>query len=413
MKFTSSLSLTLLAIIFAGISCSPEENNPLDTGQNPIISKINIQQKWNNLNADPYKIEVWVQDPQGIRNLKTVKITIVQDLNQEIVLEDSLLDDGGYLYPDDGDVLAGDGVFSNHFRADQISLQSEELTFTLNVIAMDEDFNQNQLFSYPLVIGENQSPKIHRIEAPDSLSADKPGITFSISVSDSNGIGDVLEAYFESEDLTKGYTKFEQFLYNDGDMEIHGDEIPGDSIFSTKITPEFGEGKVGHYNLRFYVRDSYGEMNKEIASHVIYIGNLPPEIVSISMPDTLHIPAGTGVDDYNYKPITVQVSDPEGLGSIDSVYFYSRKPDGELANNGSPFVMVDNGQAFNINDWFRFDNYGDQTANDGYYAYPLIVRNDFDPGVYTFIFYVRDKAGNLVGPINKDIELISPLGQIE
>jgi len=410
-KFNYIAIIVFLVLLFVGLSCSPEENNPIDPGVNPIISSIKIQEKWNNLKDIPYKIEVGVTDPQGVKNIKTVRIEFVLDQNQEVVLEDSLLDDGGFMYPDDGDVLAGDGIFSNNFYADNISKLPEEYSITINITATDNDFHQNQLFSYPLIIGANQPPRIGRIDVPDSLSADEPRITFSISVSDSNGINDVVEAYFESDNLSKGYTKFEQRLYNDGDMENHGDQIPGDSIFSAIITSDFSGDKSGYYDLKFIVLDSYSENNEDNASHKIFVGNLPPEIGRISMPDTLHIPRGTGASDYNYKLISVQVSDPEGLSTIDSVYFFSRKPEGELANNGLPFVMVDNGQAFNINDWYIYENYGDQTANDGNYAYPLIVRHDFDPGVYTFMFYVRDKAGNLVGPVNKNVELISLLGQ--
>jgi hypothetical protein len=410
-KFYKTYGLFLLVLLIAGFSCSPEENNPLDPGSDPVISTVRIQNKWNNLKAEAYKIEVSVSDPQGIRSIKRVEINFVKDQNQEVVLEASLYDDGGFNHSEDGDVLAGDGVFSNCFMADKISTLPEEHQFTINIAAFDDDAHQSPQISYPLIIGANQPPKIKHINAPDSLSALNPEFIFSITVSDSNGTDDVVEAFFESENLARGYTKFEQYLYNDGDIENHGDALAGDSVFSAIITPDFSENKSGQFNLRFFARDSYGETNENISSQVIYIGNLPPAIENITMPDTLHIPRGTGPSDYNYKPIAVQVSDPEGLSSIDSVYFYSRKPEGELANNGLPFVMVDNGQPFNINDWFVYENYGDLRANDGIYAYPLVVRYDFDPGVYTFMFYVRDKAGNLIGPVNKNIELISLIGQ--
>jgi hypothetical protein len=413
-KYNLSLIFTILTMIFTGISCSPEEINPVDPGVEPFVSRVMMQQKWNNINPEPYKIEVWVTDPQGIRNIKTVRMIIIQDQNLEVVLEDSLLDDGAYKNPDDGDVLAGDGIFSNRYRADNINALSEEVAYTITIEVTDEQNHQSQLFSHPLVIGSNRSPSIWRIEAPDSLSVEKPGLLFSITVSDSDGISDVVQAYFESKNLNNGYTKFEQYLYNDGDIENHGDEIPGDSIFATKITSDFSGGKSGDYDLNFYVQDSYGEENIEVASHKIYIGNLPPVLEEIIMPDTIHIPTGSAPSDYNYKMISAQVSDPEGLSSIDSVYFYSRKPEGEFANNGRPFVMADNGRAFDINsNWLLYENYGDRQAGDGIYAYALVVRSDFEPGTYTFIFYVRDKAGNLVGPMNREIKLISDTHQNE
>ena len=67
MKYNLSLIFTILTMILTGISCSPEEINPVDPGVEPFVSKVKMQQKWNNINPEPYKIEVWVTDPQGIR----------------------------------------------------------------------------------------------------------------------------------------------------------------------------------------------------------------------------------------------------------------------------------------------------------------------------------------------------------
>jgi hypothetical protein len=240
------------------------------------------------------------------------------------------------------------------------------------------------------------------IGVPDSLSADALNIVFTLTVSDSDGIDDVARTYFESDNLSKGYTKFEQYLYDDGDQPGHGDETAGDGIFSARITADFTGGKKGDYALNFYAIDSYGESNVRPAVHHVYIGNLPPAFIGISLPDTMHIPESETA--YNYQPITVQVADPEGLATIDSVYFYSLKPDLTYANDGKPLLLVDNGYAFNFADWWI--EAGDVKAEDGIFTYALVVLSDFSPGNYRFSFYIRDKAGNLTGPEVRTVRLI-------
>jgi len=89
---------------------------------------------------------------------------------------------------------------------------------------------------------------------------------------------------------------------------------------------------------------------------------------------------------------------------VDSVYFYSKKPDGSLANEGRPLVMVDNGKPFNIND--PWQQAGDEQAGDGIYSLTILIDNSAQPGRYIFTFYMRDKAGNLSNSMVDSIEVV-------
>jgi hypothetical protein len=111
--------------------------------------------------------------------------------------------------------------------------------------------------------------------------------------------------------------------------------------------------------------------------------------------------------DYNRELMTVEVSDPQGLADIDSVYFYSLKPDSSWANYGKPFLLVDDGIPFNEN--IRDPETGDLVANDGTYSFSIIVYNNpqTNLGTYTFYIYIRDKAGNLTGPEIRQITIIA------
>lgn len=390
--------LVMLSLIIFG--CNVDEENPVTTGSTPTIEKINMQDKWNTLSSNKYKIEVHVNDPQGLSNISRVIMT-VRNSSLDIVFEDSLYDDGSFYNKESGDVFAGDGVYSNRYRPLDITGSSDEEEYTFQFIVIDEQNNEGQVLDEPVVMGPNSRPQILAISVPDTLPTDYSDAIFSITVADSNGIDDILMACFESENLQENYTKFEENLYNDGDLENHGDAVAGDSIYSIRVSPGFVSGKQGLYDLYFYVQDSYNERNVDTAKSTIRIINWPPVFGDITLPQSINVP----VSGFNQALMTAVVSDPEGLTDIDSVYFYSVKPDSSLANSGFPFILVDNGLSFNINN--PLIEAGDLTAGDGVYSFTLIVDSNTTPGTYRFRFFIRDKAGNLAGPEVRTLNIIS------
>ncbi len=99
--------------------------------------------------------------------------------------------------------------------------------------------------------------------------------------------------------------------------------------------------------------------------------NFPPSIVEIVAPDTMVLP------DYGYitDTVFVQVSDPDSIEDVDSVWFYSLKPDSQAIG---PFYL----------------------QNDGNGMFSLVFQLDASnsPGIYTWTFTARDLAGNLSYP---------------
>ena len=81
------------------------------------------------------------------------------------------------------------------------------------------------------------------------------------------------------------------------------------------------------------------------------------------------------------------------------------KPDSSLAQNGLPFIMVDNGLPYNP-EGDIFVETGDEVGGDGIYSLSIFVDYRNSPGEYTFSFYIRDKVGNLTGPVKKTLQLI-------
>jgi hypothetical protein len=401
-KLNKKLYTAVLTLSIIGIYCSVVDENPVNTGVVPAITDIKISDKWNTRSAKFYQIEATVSDPQGLSNIAATYLIVSLAETGETIFSDSLYDEGSYFHPEAGDVFAGDGVFTNRYQTEEISNIIDQKEYIFRISAIDREEHESLLHERSVIFGPNSPPEILNISAPDTLPFEVENVIFSITVSDSDGIDDISRAYFESENIKKGFTIFESDLHNDGDIDNHGDQIAGDSVFSVKVSSAFVSGKIGQYNLIFYLEDSYRELNQNAAVKPIVIGNLPGQIHAISAPDTMQIPSSSGT--YNRALLTAEVSDPEGLADIDSVYFYSRKPDSSLANNGSPIVMVDNGLPFNPQNLAV--ETGDQVAGDGIYSFSLLVISEDNPGRYTFSFYMRDEAGNLTGPIEKKLLLV-------
>jgi hypothetical protein len=372
------------------------------TGNVPVISEVRLAANWNTSFARKYKAEVWVKDPQGAGNLKGVYLTVHESSGDKEIFSDSLYDDGAHFNPNDGDVIAKDGVFSNRFLASEVIKNSSQNDVIFRFIAYDKQNNVSQQWDKLITFSPNSPPAINQIFAPDSLSFMDENIIFSITVSDSDGIEDIVRAYFQSEKTDNGVIRYEQDLFNDGDFENNGDLVAGDSTFSARITKSLLVAKKGIYNLIFHVEDLSETQNVTEAKHQIYIENFESRFIEINTPNELAIP--TEPDQQIRELITVEVSDPEGLTDIDSVYFFSLKPDSTLAQGGLPFIMVDNGLPFNPNGNVFLET-GDEEYGDGIYSLSIFSDFSSNPGEYTFLFYIRDRAGNLTGPVERKIQL--------
>lgn len=128
------------------------------------------------------------------------------------------------------------------------------------------------------------------------------------------------------------------------------------------------------------------------------------EITQTEVPDSMEIPTQAGT--YNRELVKAWVSDPDGLDDVKSVYFYSRKPDGTLANDGDSLSMVDNGKSFSYsNPWVEA---GDEQAGDGIYSLSILMFIDTQPGKYVFTFYMEDKGGNLSEAVKDSVIAWSP-----
>ncbi len=103
--------------------------------------------------------------------------------------------------------------------------------------------------------------------------------------------------------------------------------------------------------------------------------NARPQLLSAVSPDTVRIG--------EFLVLKATVSDSDGLGDIASVFYFSRRPDGMLANQGNPIQMYDDG---GVNPFS-----GDDIAGDGIYSFRAQVPPTTLLGTFTYTFYARDR----------------------
>jgi hypothetical protein len=354
-------------------SCNGDNALIIETA--PSISAIRTSTYWNMKSGSSYFVEVVVQDPQGFDNIETVTLSIYDSDNQ-LKYESALYDDGAVVYTNDGDKMAIDGIFTNVFIAKDIAANPGAYTFTAKVLDKDGNSSQSQvlqvIFSYSAV------PMIKNISAPDTISFFHGQPHFFATVYDSNGIGNIDKVYFHIENdsidgVLKTYT-----MVNDG---TNGDAVSNDSVFTYRIDSTFAIGRKGSYRLSFFALNLFGQENIPII-HNIYFTSGKPVITKIAMPDSLERPVG---NDPVMVKITVWVEDVQGADDIDAVYFYSKKPDGEMGNSGNPFFLINKG--------------------NGVYEIEIGLNSANLLGKYKFTFTARDKAENLSDTVIKIIEV--------
>lgn len=378
--------LVVLSLVFI-IACE-EESNPAKVGTDPVIEEITLRDKWNSASTLLNKVEVKVTDPQGFANITGVLLEVINSSNSQVIFSDSLFDDGAYHHSEDGDVIAGDGVFSNRFSSVQILSGAGDGDYIFSLQAFDKESHQSAAEQQSALFGPNARPEIINVILPDTLMSGTSGQVFEISVTDADGLEDIYRVYFESQKDGSSTQIYEMDLFNDGNLNDHGDLFANDSIFSIKLDSTFAAGKQGPYIFHYYVEDSFNELNQTDVTSNIEIENLVGSILQTSVPDSIAKPVTPG----NTVPfeLNAQVTDPQGLADIDSVYFLSEKPDGTFAGNGFRFQLLDDGNQ---------SQSGDDIASDGEYSIVIEIASSNDPGTYVFHFYMRDLVGQLTNVV--------------
>lgn len=391
-KFFSSVILTIINGLLIG-ACS-ESGQEVPVEKNPVIETTRIDANWNLARLDSNVVEAKVSDPQGLEDIDMVTVTIRNSAGA-VLLEDFLYDDGSYFYPRSGDVIAGDGVYRNRFVA-ATEVDTLPGSYQVAINAWDRDGNKAEPAYADILLGYSYPTEFVSVSVPDTLKNGFAEDFFYVTVTHEKGIAAIEQIVYKLFRSGQSALLASQALFNDGDYDNSGDWMAGDSIFSYRLNSSFAAGRLGWYDLQFESLDQFGRIDQS-PRFAIYIENGVGEIVETMVPERMQRPAAAGT--YNRELLTARVSDPQGLSDVDSVYFFSRKPDGTFANNGLPILLRDNGKPFNINN--PSEEVGDALAGDGIFSFSLILYNDAQTGIYEFSFYMRDRVGNLT-PVKLD-----------
>lgn len=377
--FLKFMLLTFILITF--FNC--ENNNNIIVETVPSVTNLLTHSYWNLKSDSLYYVEAIVKEPQGNENIEVVSIAI-RNSSGDLLYEGVLFDDGAYYHNDNGDKMANDGIYTASYIPADITANPG--VYSLLVKAEDKDGNISEPQEISVVFDFSDKPQIINVSVPDTINSIYGIQHIYTTVFDSSGIGNIKDVYFHLEEWNKPGVLKTYFMSNNG---TDGDVAEEDSIFTYQIDSTFAIARKGSYKLSFFIENLFGEIS-EAVEHSVYFVTDKPIITNIEMPDSMLRPTGY---DTRIDLIQVWVKDAQGLEDIESVYFYSRKPDGELANNGDSIPLKDDG----LN--------GDYKAGDGVYSFIMIISSSAYIGNYEFYFYARDKTGNLSDSVTKTLEV--------
>jgi len=186
-------------------------------------------------------------------------------------------------------------------------------------------------------------------------------------------------------------------LYDDG---THGDILRDDDLWAVQVT---NTDSILHHTLSatdsglvyVKVRAHYrGSVQTKVDS--FSVTNFGPVILSVSMPDTMRLP---GPDSLTVSPMIVEVTDPNGIEDVQTVYLMFQKPDGTFSS-GSPISLYDDGRT--VTDMYLWD----EVASDGKFSRLITIDHSNPVGTYHAIFYARDYSGIVSDPFTRDLVII-------
>ena len=189
-----------------------------------------------------------------------------------------------------------------------------------------------------------------------------------------------------------------------------GDIISDDGVYSIKLANDstlikntLGDdsGKVYLTVLAYYDEVQISKLDS------FSIGNIIPEINSITAPDTIIRPEGSTV---TLHPVYAEVFDADGLETVKWVGFTSFHVDGDsLMNRGNYIYLYDDGSEDIL---YEPDfTSGDSIRGDGIYSFriPVYGSGNTDPdfqtktGLFRWEFIIQDNADDYSTPILHEV----------
>ena len=364
--------LWLLLLPLFLIACEKQPNQPAPA-QYPEVVKIFLPERAFLADTVGILVHARLFDPQGPGDFAEVTCRIQRPDRQEI--DFAMRDDGL-----DGDILAGDGQFVVRIPG---TAWGDTGRGEIRVFVVDKSGNraEGEPQSIQIVPGASgKAPVIQQATFTDTVWADlNYQIPLLVRVSDPDGLKDIAELQYAVYAPGRATSSFQGKLLDDGNND---DGIADNGTYGAIFASDAFGVERGVYTLVLRAFDRAGNRSPaRLLTFVVHtrLQNLPPEIVSISVPDTVsRSQSGPFV-------ITCTVTDPNGLGDIARVYFNSFFPDG-TPSSGNPFLLRDDGKKDQ-------NGLGDAVAGDGVYSLTIAIGNTSTLGTFRFEFQAEDKSG--------------------
>ena len=222
-------------------------------------------------------------------------------------------------------------------------------------------------------------------------------ITFYVSISDDNGLGDISSASYS-------------ILTPDGNLLTHGiladngkapDSVANDGKYTSSLSVNFPKDILGTYHVQFQITDNSGltSIARSFPIRIYNSANTPPVIANLTAPDTVLVPSGSSV---SYIRISISVSDQDGLNDIASVSLTSIRPNLTIVGT---FLLYDDGGTIVRQTFPPFNlSSGDSIANDGRFTVTIPITSTNDKNTYRdFQFIARDQSNAFSNAITKRI----------
>ena len=362
----------IISIVFllAIISCA-EKTGVMEQEETFTVKAASVPARINVSQTKTYNIAFKVTHPEGIQAIISVSAAFFGSNQIDELLSINLYDDGGVNRPNDGDVIAKDGIFTNTFQSDSTVFPPGPIFIKATVIDNQQQQLQTDFISSLSLL--NAPPVLVSVSTPDTLPSGSSTVLFSVTVQDSNQIEDISEVRFK--------LKKQNLTIFTNPLSLINSIASDTAQYGAFIDSSFAAERIGDYQLEFQAIDFSGDSSNSLVEP-IYLENLPPIISNIELPDIVQRPT-SGADTI---VVSAGAKDPQSLNDIETVFFDIYRIGGDTTS----IELFDDGD---------FINHRDLNANDGIYSRGLIVTPQSVAAKFYLIFQAKDKVDNYSGAV--------------
>lgn len=317
--------------------------------------------------------------------------------SQTSEIDVQLLDDGGYTTPTStdgilastsGDLVPNDFTYTIRLNSGFASSEGEYVFAFLAAIPENGDTtyddlemtNNSLVLDFDATVAINSPPQLDGGGSilPDSLRSGFESQVWSLLATDPDVHGG---DYITSASLS--------VMRNDAVLRSLILTQGGGNDWTLFADSSFNAGiSTGDVVFRFTATDRYEETSSPLDT-TVWIENTAPVLDNPVAPDTVFIPAAG--EDANTYELYVHVSDKQGSGDMNQVYYTAEDPQGTVYTSDT-YVFADNGIL------------PDEFADDGVWSTGISVQSgNENVGTWIFRFYGADRAGNVSDPVTVPI----------